>query len=458
MLLLVAVPIAMTFFGGVLAGAAGQALSVGAPVIFAAIPVAALIGWLTARTVLAGALSIRQEQSAYWIEDKLDPLKIELDVNEPARINIVHPAIDLKHFFGGFITVFTLARRLVERGHKVRLVALDSVDLPGDWRERLAEYESIGQFAAELEVVDASDRSIPVAFNPADSVLATQWTAAWVADDIVGKLDADHFLYLIQEYEPFVFPRGSAALMAEGSYDLAHTALFSTGFLKDYFATNGYGVYRSGRPEGDGHSLSFRNAITPVGPVTAAGLERPGPRRLLFYARPEPHAARNLFEIGLMALDIAVCEGCFKGWDLVGIGKVDGDSDSLELPRSGAKLAMLPRTGQDDYGTILAGFDVGLALMYTPHPSLVPIEMAAAGLSTVNNTFANKDAAALGAISGNLIAAAPGLGPIAAALADAERASGDLESRAAGSRVDWPDSWEQALDEPTMAAIEQLLG
>jgi hypothetical protein len=33
--------------------------------------------------------------------------------------------------------------------------------------------------------------------------------------------------------------------------------------------------------------------------------------------------------------------------------------------------------------------------MYTPHPGLVAIEMAAAGMATVTNTFENKDAAAL---------------------------------------------------------------
>ena len=45
--------------------------------------------------------------------------------------------------------------------------------------------------------------------------------------------------------------------------------------------------------------------------------------------------------------------------------------------------------------------------MYTPHPSLVPLEMASAGMLTVTNTFENKTAEALAAISPNLIAAEP---------------------------------------------------
>ena len=45
--------------------------------------------------------------------------------------------------------------------------------------------------------------------------------------------------------------------------------------------------------------------------------------------------------------------------------------------------------------------------MYTPHPSLVPIEMASAGMLTVTNSFENKTPEAMAAISPNLIAAEP---------------------------------------------------
>ena len=456
LLLLVALPISFSFFAGVLAGVLAESFSIGLIALIIAIPVAILIGWLAGRFALEGAFKVRQEQSAYWIQDKIAPLQISLDPEEKERVNIIHPAIDLKHFFGGFIAVFTLARMLAERGHRVRLIALESVNLPDDWREQLAAYEGIGQTVMELEVWDASDRA-PVPFNRADSVIATHWTAAWVADVLSDELDVGHFCYLIQEYEPFIFPLGSAALLAEGSYELDHTALFSTEILREYFAEAGHGVYRRGRQAGDIHSTSFQNAITPVGPVTVGDLETEGPGRLLFYARPEPHASRNLFEIGLMALDIAISEGSFSDWELVGIGKVDGGPDTLKLPRSGATLTMLPRAPQDQYAETLNGFDVGLALMYTPHPSLVPIEMAAAGMVTVTNTFDNKDREVIESISGNLMAADPNLASIASTLAEAEVASGDLDARAAGSDVDWPSNWNDALNPSTMSAVEQLL-
>jgi hypothetical protein len=44
----------------------------------------------------------------------------------------------LTHFFGGYIAKFNLARRLAQRGARVRIVTVDPVGpLPTSWRERV---------------------------------------------------------------------------------------------------------------------------------------------------------------------------------------------------------------------------------------------------------------------------------------------------------------------------------
>lgn len=53
--------------------------------------------------------------------------------------------------------------------------------------------------------------------------------------------------------------------------------------------------------------------------------------------------------------------------------------------RSLGKLAM------EDYPVFLTTVDIGLSLMYSPHPSHPPIEMAAAGAHVVTNGFGPKD-------------------------------------------------------------------
>ncbi|MCB0831246.1 MAG: hypothetical protein KDB54_04035 [Solirubrobacterales bacterium] len=452
---LIGVPVAGAFLLGVIIGVIGQSISAGATFILLAIPVAIAGGLLTGRVVLDGAMQLRGSQKAGWLAEKLEPISVVADPDQPARVEIIHPAVDLKHFFGGFIAVFNLARRLGEDGHRVRIVTMEPLELPADWRKRVAAYEGIGNSVEDLEVIDGSDRNVPVRMNPEDRLIATHWTAAHVASGVATSLGRDSFTYLIQEYEPLIFPMGSAAALADQSYELEHTAIFSTDFLRDYFRDQELGVYR---PEGPGEegTAVFSNAITPAAEVTVGELRGRDRRRLLFYARPEAHAERNLFELGVMALDRAVAAGHFKGWDIAGIGNVDGTGE-LVLPRSKARMRMLPRVAQKEYADTLRLFDVGLALMYTPHPSLVPIEMAAAGLVTVTNTYANKDRDSLEAISTNLIAAEPRIDQIAEALISAEAMSRDFEARVKGSKVDWPDRWDEALDDDTMEQIGHLL-
>ena len=106
---------------------------------------------------------------------------------------------------------------------------------------------------------------------------------------------------------------GPLAALANESYTFPHHCIFSTELLRDFFRKNGLGPYAAGSETGDRMSVAFENAITPVGPVAAAELANRSPRKVLFYARPESHNARNLFDIGVMALAEAVRAGVFSG-------------------------------------------------------------------------------------------------------------------------------------------------
>jgi hypothetical protein len=272
----------------------------------------------------------------------------------------------------------------------------------------------------------------------------------------VRTLGSERFLYLIQEYEPFTFPMGTFAALADESYRLPHNALFSTELLRGYFRRQGLGVYMAGGDAGDAASASFDNAITDVRPPTAADLGARDRRRLLFYARPESHAARNMFELGILAINRAFETGGLRGdWEIRGIGAVDPSAPlnlGSELP-----IELIGRLDQDAYARTLREHDVGLALMYTPHPSLVPIEMAAAGMLTVTNTFENKTPEAMAAISSNLITVEPSLDRLAGAIAEAVAGVDDLPRRLAGANVKWSRNWNDSFDAALMERIDTLL-
>ncbi|MGO9974344.1 MAG: glycosyltransferase [Solirubrobacteraceae bacterium] len=392
------------------------------------------------------------------IAEKIAPLALDVRAGAPARINLLIPTIDLEHFFAGYIAKFNLALALARRGHRVRIVTVDPVaPLPRAWMRTLQSYSGLDGLAEHVEIAFGREAIGGLEVSPHDSFIATTWWSAHIAERARSAIGAEPFLYLIQEYEPFTFPMGSYAALARQSYDFPHRALFSTELLRDYFRAHRIGVYEAGVQEGDRTSTAFENAITALPrPTVAALAARSCPRRLLFYARPEPHATRNLFELGVLALQRAAADGCFRdGWELRGVGSVQGEA-RIELGE-GLALQLRRRSTQSEYARLLAAHDLGLALMYTPHPSLVPLEMASAGMLTVTNSFETKTASALSAISSNLIVADPTIDGVAAALARAAAAVGDLEARVAGSEVRWPRSWAEALDERALSFVERAL-
>jgi glycosyltransferase involved in cell wall biosynthesis len=390
------------------------------------------------------------------IAAKIAPIELAVRDDAPRRTNILIPTIDLDHFFGGYIGKLNLARRLADRGDRVRIVTVDPVGaLPSSWRQRLEAYSGLAGLFDRVEVVFGRE-SAGVEVSRSDRFVATTWWTAHIAHRAVGQLGNERFLYLIQEYEPFTFAMGTYAALASESYRFPHRAVFSTELLRDYFRRHGIGVYADGVARGDEASISFENAITAVVPPTADELAGRTRRRFLFYARPEPHASRNMFELGILALERAVQEGAFaRGWELHGIGTVD--SGRRMTLGSGAVLDLVPRHEQGEYAELLREHDVGLALMYTPHPSLVPIEMASAGMLTVTNSFENKTPEAMAAISSNLITVEPGVDDLAAGLREACERVEDFVGRARGSNVRWSRDWDDSFDAPLMARIESLL-
>jgi glycosyltransferase involved in cell wall biosynthesis len=395
----------------------------------------------------------------FWVEDlqqKMRPLAIERSPTAPRRVNLLIPNINFRYIFGGYLTKFHLARCLAESGHKVRIIFLDYCDYqPVRWKQELQEYPGLEQLLDIVEICYAYGRPVPIEMHPHDAIIATTWWSAHVAHQAVQTLGASRFIYLIQEYEPFTFPLGSWAALAAQTYTFPHLAVFSTEFLRDYFRHNALGVYAEGTETGDRSSFSFQNAITPVGPVAVDDLAHRSPRKLLFYARPESHAVRNMFEVGMLALIRAVKEGCFAhGWELYGIGTV-GTAGMVRLDDD-LSMHFLPRQDPKTYGSLLRGHDLGLSLMFTPHPSLVPIEMASAGMLTVTNIYANKTEAMLRKVSTNLIAVPATVEGVVRGLKQALANIDNYRARVQGARVQWATSWDQAFNAGIVACFEEF--
>ncbi|MBK5232551.1 MAG: glycosyltransferase [Thermoleophilia bacterium] len=410
-------------------------------------------------TQVAGSGELKAEtEVTAQMRQKVAPLFPVVSATQPQRVNLLIPSIDLDHLFGGYIAKFSLARRLAEQGIRTRIVTVDPTPpLPKDWRDQVESYRQLDGLFDQVEVDFGRDGREPLRLSPDDRFIATTWWTAHIASRLASQSGNRRFLYMIQEYEPLTVPPGAWADLAEESYGFEHGALFSTSILRDYFADNQIGVYRAGLEEGDRHSLYFGNAITPVAAPDPEALAKRSNPSLIFYGRPEQHAARNLYDVGIGALRQAISEGAFgEEWSFHGIGSTRS-SEAIDLG-GGQVLELVPRTDQDSYARLLAGHDLGLALMDAPHPSLVPIEMASAGMIVVTTTYGtSKTPEKMAAISGNLIAVPPDTASISAGLTEAVGRIGDFAGRAAAADVAWASDWNQALDDGLMERIIKLL-
>ncbi|MDP3403894.1 MAG: hypothetical protein Q8S03_04325 [Brevundimonas sp.] len=386
-----------------------------------------------------------EDPDSSLFERKTEGLTIrQSSASGPLRVNMFLPELQLGTFFGGYHSKISLISRLQARGVKTRLILVDQPVVDYDGIARIVgafpELEG-GLMRSEIEAQGSRTTALEIGSH--DALLATTWWSAHIVNAMRTALGRERFLYFIQEFEPFTFDLGTNYRGAELTYDFPHDAIFSTEILRDYFVHAGAGVYGP-RALKDASALAFRNPITGLKGI--ARRPRSGRRpRLLFYARPQAHASRNMYEFGVAALRQVVEDlgPELDGWDLVGVG---ASENAVVKLGGGRVLRLISKLDSAGYRDMLAGSDVGLALMYTPHPSLVPLEMAAAGLVTVTNACMTKTRAAFAGISDLIDVADPEVPMIARSLMAAIRRvnAGPVPHEP----IDWPVSPEEAFPDP----------
>lgn len=401
-----------------------------------------------------GIVPVLEYGTTKWIHRNIKALTLDVSDHYPKRVNLLLATINFDYLFGGYIGMFNLALRLKREGYRTRIILHEPTEWNiEDWRIRIQKYPGLTTLFDEIEVISRNDHSIPVEVNPEDRFVATNCWAAHIAHHTAQKLVEKRFLFMAQEYEPYFMAMNSISALFQEAYTLPQVTLFSTELLQDFFRRERIGVFAT--PDGEADAVVFSNAIQAFYP-TRELLTRSS-RRLLFYSRQEEHASRNLFELGMMALAALVEDPRvdLANWSFHGIGSMGGNT--LEL-KPGLPFELVPKTSLQGYIQMMPSFDVGLSLMLTPHPSLVPIEMASAGMWTVTNTLANKTAERLQAISTNLIGVRPTVGSIVDGLIEAMERVDQVDERLAGAHVNWPKDWDQAFPAVTIQRIRTLLG
>lgn len=380
------------------------------------------------------------------------------DLSGRPTLNLLLPVVGMGSMSGGPNTLLNIAARVAARaGLPMRLVSTDhSPD--ADWNpiiEHVRALSGLGERLPTITIDDAHDRSVPFHIGENDAFIVSAYWNAHMARAALAHTRAKRFLYTIQDFEPGLHAWGTEHALALNSYGFDHLPIVNTSLLADHLKEVNAGRFAD--PAFARDALVFEPAVdaTRFHPPTSEDLQRSGGKRtLLFYARPLT-AQRNLFEIGLKALQIAAERGAFadEPWELLFIGE-----QLPEIPLAQrVSIRSSPWLGYDAYAGLMRRCDVLLSLMLSPHPSYPPLEAAACGARVVTNTYGTKTQHRLDALSPHFLAVEPTPEGVADALiraAQERRISASTPQGKPG--ISLPLSWEDALEGVIDRAAEEV--
>lgn len=377
---------------------------------------------------------------------------VVVDKNAPVRINVLVPAFTINTISAGFFGVFNVALFIAQQGYRVRLVLFDNFYyIEDEFRAALKKFPSMENLFEILEIEYIGSRVQPLIISPEDNCIATVWYSAYFAEKIRLKTMGKPFIYLIQDFEAAFHPFNSQYCFAKNSYDFKYHTLASSSSLLEFLKINKI------IPENENlKSISFDNAYSSsiYEENQFKNKKSSGVKRFVFYSRPAVN--RNMFEMAALALIDAHKNGAFNNdeWEFYGMGI---GNTTVQLAE-GIEVRQLPRMPLNEYEEITKTFDLCLTLMSSPHPSLIPMDLAASGAIVVTNTFETKTSEYLRNISENIISAEPNLEELSAAIFNGVKMTKNINSRYKNSKIKWPKSWSETWSNEHQKFIREALG
>lgn len=308
----------------------------------------------------------------------------DVDGTADPSVVLVLQAFEPGAFFAGIRTaVLAGARLAAELGRPLRVVVVSPARGGSDHAQAHGALTELVRAEGLLDVADGLRLSTPGqrdagGHTTQDVWLATYWTTAHAlaAQARAGRLDPERVVYLVQDYEPGFYPWGPEHAQALATYGAGFRPLVNSASLARYLTDQS-----GARP-----AAVFAPALDPAPMHAAAERWRPPADdevRVLFYARPGK--PRNMYDAGLAALRLWA-EGLPAG--LTGVVRLAGETLPGEVHLGErARVEPLGKLSYEDYHQLLEDTDLGLALMLSPHPGHLALELPMAGIPTVTNTF-----------------------------------------------------------------------
>jgi hypothetical protein len=328
------------------------------------------------------------------------------------RVSLVTDSINKGSLYGGVGTAIILASLIAEvRGATLRVITRTERPVPSGVDALLGAYGIT--VSREMEFAHAPHFERGHSLNAFDDelFLTTSW---WTTAATLGSVRPESILYLLQEDERMFYPHGDELLQCNQVLQ-RHDIRFAvnTRLLRDHLVETGLSHFTS--------ALSFEPAF-PVRVFYPRTATPGGKRTLMFYARP--HNQRNLFLFGLDVIEAAISRGILDlaAWDILLIGK---DIPRLRFDDGRYTPKRLENLSWTEYAETIGRVDLGLSLMYTPHPSYPPFDLAASGAVVLTNCYGGKQR--LDHYCANIVCREPALEPMLDGLAEGIRLAGSAE-------------------------------
>lgn len=348
------------------------------------------------------------------------------------RISIVTDSINKGSLFGGVGTAMILAALLVRaRGARLRVITRTEPAQAANLQSVLQLYGLEIDDEVEFTFAHVHAPQAAVGMFPDELFITTSW---WTTESALAAIAPQRILYVLQEDERMFYPAGDDQLRCAQTLarDDVHVVV-NTALLLEHLSG-------SGLPHLARRARSFEPAFPPT--VYRRRTAAPGARRrLMFYARP--NHLRNLYYFGLRVIDEAVVQGVIDPlqWELHFVG---AHVPPVTLT-DGTEPVVHEHLPWTDYAALAGTMDVALSLMYTPHPSYPPLDLAASGAVVVSNRHGAK--VDLSGYCGNILLADLTVPAMLQALRDAMALAVDepeRQRRFEARRLQ--QDWTQALD------------
>ncbi len=394
------------------------------------------------------------------LASRLLPTDGRVVADRPRTLWVVLPRLNPDISFGGYRACFELIAALrlwgAAQGLTLEILVLEEERANVDyflWRTgepRLKAAFTGIRVRGRAEIGE-------LAIGPRDRFLAySSWDVIFAAP-LAALTDEPRVIALVQEYEPIFHEYGSVRAISEWALELPTYPIFNSAVLRDFFFNERAGVFKTKAWPSERRDYAvFEHVIHRLPSQGADQMRARSGRTLALYARPEGHACRNLYELAELALMTLCAKGRFDArWRFVGLGSLT-PVPPVDLG-GGHCLTFAPKMAEEAYRTFVRDLDLGVSLMYAPHPSVIPFEFATTGALVVTNTFSNRRPEWFARLSSNILACEPTLPALVAALEAALDRVEAYDERVAGTLIptvsDWPQVFDTAFLDATVGRL-----